>query len=64
MYLSFDVPDEDELKAGYSQLSGTFSEVVTGLHLNPIESAGTFTLRKLSDVDTLSTVDTLEVVAQ
>ncbi len=39
---------------GYSQLEGQYYETVRGLHQQPIESSGSFILRRLSDVGVLN----------
>ncbi len=39
---------------GYSHLAGTYRETVTGLHRQPIHAAGTFRLRRVSEVAVLN----------
>ncbi|MBL4671563.1 MAG: hypothetical protein JKX81_04830 [Arenicella sp.] len=54
MSLTFDNSASGALGAGYSELNGSFTETVTGLHKYPIISAGDFTLKRLSDVTELT----------
>ena len=39
---------------GSTSLSGTYSETLTGLNKVPIAVTGTFTMRRLSEIDTLT----------
>jgi hypothetical protein len=39
---------------GSTSLSGTYSETLTGLNKDPITVSGTFTMRRLSEIDTLT----------
>jgi hypothetical protein len=40
---------------GGSVISGTYSEILTGVHRKPIQLTGTFELRRASEIGTLLT---------
>ena len=53
--IGFSIQDETQSNAAnYSQLGGSYSETITGLHKYPISIRGTFTMRHVSPVDTLN----------
>jgi hypothetical protein len=54
LHLSFGGAGGTGLGDGFSSVAGTYREQVTGLHKNPIVSAGTFVLRHVSSIEELN----------
>lgn len=52
--LSFGAPESVPPGDGDQTLGGTYSEILTGLHKNPLTTSGSLMLRRISDVGTLN----------